>query len=67
MSGYSIVAKRIAAYDGDPVIKDLLRTLFNFELDNAAQKTVQYKNPYIRAIEVAAKKLEASNGDGVQK
>lgn len=66
MSGNSIVAKRIAAYDGDPAVKDLLRTLFNFELENTAQKTVQYKNPYIRAIEVAVKKHEASRGDEVE-
>jgi hypothetical protein len=67
LSGFSVVAKRIASYDGDPIIRDLLRALFNFELENAAQKTVQYKSPYIKAIEVAAKKIEALNGEVGQK
>ena len=50
MSGDTLVAKRIADYDGDVAVRECLKTLFTHELETADQAMPRYKNEYEAAI-----------------
>ena len=61
-SNVSVVARGIAAYDGDPEVKACLMALFNYEMQQSALKNPQYKSAYVRELDKHLEKWK-SEGD----
>ena len=60
----SIVALGIAKANCNTAIKDCLRALFNFELENSIVKNPQYKEKYREIIDANLQKwTETENGN----
>ena len=58
----SIVALGIAKSDCHSAVKDCLRALFNFELENANTKNPQYKERYREIIDSNLAKWSENEG-----
>jgi hypothetical protein len=50
-SNVSVVARGIAAFQGDPEVKACLMALFNYEMQQSALKNPPYKSTYVRELD----------------